>query len=1250
MAEPVQDIRVDITSDSSAAIEALKHVSARLKTFDKNAAAAAHGATRLDSAMRRSARAAAVFEGRTKQVTQAQRALAHAKQSAEAALASGNAESIKAARAAIRLGQAALQTARAKHTVASAALKAAQGQARLAQEFEDTVSRARQAATATEQVTSANSNMARSAGKAAKAAIQSNAAIGRSAGAMRASIQNAAFQVGDLATQLELGVSPARAFAQQGSQLLGAFGPLGAVLGGVVAVAVPLAVGMKNLATQGKDVTRVFGTLQPLAQGVAEAFGKTGPLVRSVAETVINHLDRLLVTGGLVAGFFATKWVAAFAAARVATLSLVGTLGLLKTTLIRLGIGALIVGLGELIYQFTRVAQAAGAAGAAFKLLGDATVGVIKYMMDNWRTLPLRVSAVYERMVAVVSEKMARLVNHLQGPMNAIIGAFVGAKNAIIVAFEALPAAFLRIGRQVVNALIDTLERGLSVVVEGINQLLSSVAAPIIPAIDLSAFKLSVGEAVDLTGDMSEAFRKAFEKDYAKPLSKDLKSVAKQAAVAAKKLDALADNLVKAGSKKHLAAFRKLRDLLSSLATEDSQTIKLFGENTEDFGDAVGQRADDMEAATERVVKSLRTQREVVEQTHAAETAALKQATDEQLKILGGRAEAVQRLAKRQRDEMAKLSQTAQNKFGEISNALQSLQNIGNIFNGSTGKLGQLAGFFGSAGSVGSSGSSSSLLSGLSSVSRLFSSTGILGSSGIFSATGALSGVGSVFTKITGGIFTKAGAIGKLFASGGAFAGLGSVLSVLGPIAAIAAIAGPLIKKAFGREYKYSGIKGTLRDTGLEGHTYDFYKGGLFRSDKTKRKFLDPATSASLNEIVRGVQGVLTESAQTLGLKFDRALKTTIRSFDIRTKDKSQEQITQELTQQITDYGNAVADAIVNTQAFEGITGNIADHIGQLTEGLDGIVSVVGSNVNLQLSGLKAYQRGTEGSLETLTRLAQALTSVNEHFGVLGRRIRYAGLAGASTAQQLVDAFGGIQAMQQSTAVYLDRFHSSVEKTAMLTKDMSDVFTELGLVMPKTRVAFRELVESQNLATESGRNMHAALLNLAGVMDKVYQNTRQAWTLGSGGESFGLFMRIADAVGRHSKQARTALSLFKEQATAEGRAAYLSDLARERARTGTFAQYVLARTDAYRLEMKARSAEERLRKIAEDLGLIIKDAGTGFKASIDAAAQAAPKGPLRVRLTGIAQDQMYTGQQIGELLNRLQDEARDRGIIISAVA
>jgi ABC-type transporter Mla subunit MlaD len=89
-------------------------------------------------------------------------------------------------------------------------------------------------------------------------------------------IQNAAFQVSDIAVQLEAGVSPLRVMIQQGSQLLAGFGPAGAVAAGVVAGVGMIAASFVQLRDDGTEALRgideaMKGLNDTVGEGVASA-------------------------------------------------------------------------------------------------------------------------------------------------------------------------------------------------------------------------------------------------------------------------------------------------------------------------------------------------------------------------------------------------------------------------------------------------------------------------------------------------------------------------------------------------------------------------------------------------------------------------------------------------------------------------------------------------------------------------------------------------------------------------------------------------------------------------------------------------------------------------------------------------------------------------------------------------------------------------------------------------------------------
>ncbi|MDO7607017.1 MAG: hypothetical protein MUQ96_02930 [Loktanella sp.] len=117
---------------------------------------------------------------------------------------------------------------------------------------------------------------------------------------------------------------------------------------------------------------KIAVALAPSLEAIANAFvalaSSTSPISRAF-DSLLANLDRLVIYAGTFATFLAGRWVAAMAVAALSVRELATTLVILKGALIRTGIGALIVGAGELVYWFTRLASGAGGFGAAMGLL-----------------------------------------------------------------------------------------------------------------------------------------------------------------------------------------------------------------------------------------------------------------------------------------------------------------------------------------------------------------------------------------------------------------------------------------------------------------------------------------------------------------------------------------------------------------------------------------------------------------------------------------------------------------------------------------------------------------------------------------------------------------------------------------------------------------------------------------------------------------------------------------------------------------
>lgn len=133
----------------------------------------------------------------------------------------------------------------------------------------------------------ANSNKATTALERLDSGIQRTQKTG---GNSKAIFQQLGYQVGDLAVQIQGGTSAITAFVQQGSQIAGAFGPVGAIIGAVGAVVGGLVgsfLSAGDAAKESSDALDKFigglGDAQSTIDSYAEALGKASDAQREFA-------------------------------------------------------------------------------------------------------------------------------------------------------------------------------------------------------------------------------------------------------------------------------------------------------------------------------------------------------------------------------------------------------------------------------------------------------------------------------------------------------------------------------------------------------------------------------------------------------------------------------------------------------------------------------------------------------------------------------------------------------------------------------------------------------------------------------------------------------------------------------------------------------------------------------------------------------------------------------------------------------
>ena len=216
--------------------------------------------------------------------------------------------------------------------------------------------------------------------------------------------------------------------------------------------------------------------LEAVANAMAAIASRTGPLGVAIRE-LFENIGRLTTYAATFAGVMAGRWVAGMAAAALSVRGLATALVFLRGALIRTGIGALIVGAGELVYQFTRLASGAGGFGEAMSLLKDLASEV-------WGRIGLTLDAALARMAASWEGLKATALTALDGAITGVVSfgdrsvaIFQGAFDAMKAIWGRLPGAIGDFAFQAANGLIGGVESMLNGVVTRINGFITTLNA-----------------------------------------------------------------------------------------------------------------------------------------------------------------------------------------------------------------------------------------------------------------------------------------------------------------------------------------------------------------------------------------------------------------------------------------------------------------------------------------------------------------------------------------------------------------------------------------------------------------------------------------------------------------------------------------------------------------------------------------------------------------------------------------------------
>ncbi|HEX7856087.1 MAG TPA: phage tail length tape measure family protein [Sphingobium sp.] len=149
----------------------------------------------------------------------------------------------------------------------------------------------------------------------------------------------------------------------------------------------------------------------------------------------------------------------------------------------------------------------------------------------------------------------------------------------------------------------------------------------------------------------------------------------------------------------------------------------------------------------------------------------------------------------------------------------------------------------------------------------------------------------------------------------------------------------------------------------------------------------------------------------------------------------------------------------------------------EIQEKLSAVFGAVGDQLaSTAFPTITKFQKVGEGAFETLVRVASTIESVTNNLDMLGLS---AGNLSIDMKMALAGQFESVSAMADATSSYLQTYYTKAEQAAMMSTQFGKVFDSLGVAMPSTMEAFRQLVEAQDLTTAAGQATYATLLQLA---------------------------------------------------------------------------------------------------------------------------------------------------------------------------
>lgn len=278
--------------------------------------------------------------------------------------------------------------------------------------------------------------------------------------------------------------------------------------------------------------------------------------------------------------------------------------------------------------------------------------------------------------------------------------------------------------------------------------------------------------------------------------------------------------------------------------------------------------------------------------------------------------------------------------------------------------------------------------------------------------------------------------------------------------------------------------------------------GGWFTSTKRWWEWKD--ISSELDKQMDVMYFVISDAFLSFGDLFqDSTMLDKIKGFSLDVRTASNGDTFSVIREQLTSsLGNLLFPAISEIKA------SAASSVTSLQSEMDQATKLgnttLATSLKAQIDALSA--KVSESWSTTFTRVAQETTSVSTIFAIMGKSL--VGVFGQNNANTIlkfsdnvVTAFGGIEAMNTAFSTYLTAFMTPAEQLQASINGLGGQFTALDTAMPKTIIGLKALVDGIDFTKAGAADLFKGLIALVPALTQVSESFYTSLTQGP---SFGL--------------------------------------------------------------------------------------------------------------------------------------------------